>query len=111
VWGVDADGLKDQVEMADAIAGGHDKLVEKPFLALFPGCPITPLIIDSKIYKKLKYSAESGLPMIWMSGIQLGTTSPVTIAGAIASNMCEMLMGVILSQLINEGCTLAVWLC
>lgn len=107
VWGVDADGLKDQVEMADAIAGGHDKLVEKPFLALFPGCPITPLIIDSKIYKKLKYSAESGLPMIWMSGIQLGTTSPVTIAGAIASNMCEMLMGVILSQLINKGCTIA----
>ena len=42
IWGINSDNLDVQVQMADTIAGGHDKLVEKPFIALFPGCPVTP---------------------------------------------------------------------
>lgn len=107
IWGIDEDGLDDQVKIADAIAGGHDKLKEKPFIALFPGCPDTPLVINKRISRNIKYCAASGLPMIFMSGIQLGTTSPVTLAGAVASNMVEMLTGVVLSQLVREGTTIA----
>ncbi len=106
-WGIDADGLKDQVEMGAAVAGGMDKLVERPFLALFPGCPVTPLIIDAKVFEKLEYSAKSGLPLIWMSGAQLGSVAPVTIAGAAAVGSAELLSGLVLAQLINKGCTIA----
>ncbi len=106
-WGIDAAGLKDQVEMGAAVAGGMDKLVEKPFLALFPGCPVTPLIIDGKVYEKLEYSAKSGLPLIWMSGAQLGSVTPVTIAGACALGLAEMLSGLVIAQLLNRGCAIA----
>lgn len=107
IWGIDEKGLDDQVKMADAIAGGHDKLTEKPFIALFPGCPDTPLVINKRISRNIKYCAASGLPMIFMGGIQLGTTSPVTLAGAVASNMVEMFTGIVLSQLVREGTAIA----
>lgn len=107
VWGINAENLDIQVKMADAIAGGHDKLVEKPFIALFPGCPVTPLIIDAKTFQMIRYAALSGLPQIWMSGIQLGSTSPVTIAGAVASNLAEMLTGLAMAQLTRPGCAMA----
>ncbi len=106
-WGVGVDGLKGQVDMAAAVAGGKEKLIEKPFMALFPGCPVTPLIIDANIFEKLEYCAQSGLPLIWMSGAQLGSVTPVTIAGAASMGLAEMLGGIILSQLVNEGCTIA----
>lgn len=107
-WAIDKDNMDDIVKMADAIAGGHDKLVEKPFVFLFSGCPVTPLIIDEKNCKMIKYAAQSGLPQLWMGGIQLGTTSPVTIAGAIASNLTEMLSALILAQLYKEGSAIAL---
>lgn len=106
-WGIDAENLDIEVQMADAIAGGHDKLVEKPFLCLFPGCPVTPLIIDSKTFQMIKYAALSGLPQIFMSGIQLGSTSPVTIPGAVASNLSEVLTGLAMAQLTRPGCAMA----
>lgn len=106
-WGVSVDGLKEQVDMGAAVAGGHEKLIEKPFMALFPGCPVSPLIIDAKIYEKLEYSAQSGLPLIWMSGAQLGSVTPVTIAGAVSVAMAEMLGGLVLAQLVRKGCTIA----
>ncbi len=107
IWGINSDNLDVQVQMADTIAGGHDKLVEKPFIALFPGCPVTPLIIDSKTFQMIKYAALSGLPQIFMSGVQLGTTSPVTIPGAVANNLAELLTGLTLAQLTRPGCAMA----
>ena len=106
-WGVGVEGLREQVEMCSAIAGSRKDLIDKPFAALFPGCPVTPLIIPHLIYEKLEYCVQSGLPVIWMSGAQLGSVAPVTMAGALASGLAEMLAGVVLSQLIREGCSIA----
>lgn len=106
-WGVGVEGLKEQVEMCTAVAGSREKLLEKPFAALFPGCPVTPLVIPHWIYEKLEYCALSGLPVIWMSGAQLGSVAPVTMAGAIASGLAEMLAGLVLAQLLREGCAMA----
>ncbi len=106
-WGVSVDGLKEQVDMGAAVAGGREKLLEKPFMALFPGCPVTPLIIDAKIFEKLEYAAQSGLPLIWMTGAQLGSVTPVTMATAAAVGMAELFGGLVLTQLIREGCTIA----
>lgn len=105
-WGMTAKGLKTEVEMADVIAGGHDKLVEKPFVALYSGASLSPLVFPADIYEKFEYAATSGLPMIWLSGVQLGSVSLVTLPGAIASNLAEMLVGIVLSQLLNKGCVI-----
>ncbi len=105
-WGASTEGLKAQVSMADAIAGGHDKLVEKPFVAIYTGASQTPLVFPDKIYERFEYAATSGLQIIWLSGVQLGSVSLVTLAGAYAGNLAEMFTGVVLSQLLNKGCTI-----
>ena len=106
IWGIDETGLATQVKMAEIIAGGADKLVEKPFLAMFVGCPDTPLSLNERAFKSLKYAVETGLPVIWMGGGQLGSSVPVTLAGAEVVDVCDMLIGVVLSQLIRPGCPL-----
>lgn len=102
-WGLDVENFKTEVEMAAAVAGGIDKLVEKPFMAIFPGCPITPLVINEALCDKLEYTVETGLPAIWMTGPQLGSTAPVTVAGSIAMGMAEVFCGLVLSQIIKKG--------
>lgn len=102
-WGVNVQGLKDQVEMCAAVAGGIDKLREKPFLSLFPGCPVSPLIIAENEFEKIEYSIQEGFSIVWSSGAQLGTVTPVTIAGAFSLNLAEIFAGIVLAQLIKKG--------
>lgn len=103
-WGIGEYGLRTQVRMADAVAGGHDKLVEKPFVALYAGCALSPLTFDRNVYEKFEYAATSGLPIVWLSGIQLGSVSLVTMPGAFAQNLAEVFVGIVLSQILNKGC-------
>ncbi|HMM07436.1 MAG TPA: trimethylamine methyltransferase family protein [Clostridiales bacterium] len=102
-WGLDVDNFKAEVDMAAAVAGGLGQLREKPFLAIFPGCPITPLVINELLYDKLAYGIDAGLPIIWPTGPQPGSTSPVTLAGSISMGLAEVFCGLVLSQLIKEG--------
>ncbi|MDO4542420.1 MAG: trimethylamine methyltransferase family protein [Bacillota bacterium] len=106
-WGNSVEGFKEQVAMGAAVAGGLDKLVEKPFMAIFPGCPVTPLCIDGENFDKMKYAAEIGLPIIWPTGPQLGSTSPVTIAAGISVGLAEVLTGLVFSQLVKRGSAIA----
>lgn len=101
-WGVDVHGVKDELEMCAAVAGGWDKLLEKPFIAMYAGDPVTPLTIPVDAFEKLEYCAQKGIAIIWPSGAQLGSTAPVTIAGAITLGLAENLAALVLSQLINE---------
>lgn len=102
-WGVDVHGVKDELEMCAAVAGGWDKLIEKPFVAIYAGDPITPLILPEDAYEKLEFCAQKGIAVIWPSGAQLGSVAPVTIAGAIALGLAENLASLVLTQSINEG--------
>ena len=105
IWGIDKDGLADQIRIAEVIAGGHDKLIEKPFVGVFPGCPDTPLKINKREAQNMIFCAKSGLPIIWMGGGQLGTVTPVVIPGSASISAAEMLTGICLAQLVNPGCT------
>lgn len=102
-WGLDVDNFKAEVDMAAAVAGGTDKLQEKPFVAIFPGCPITPLVINEGLCDKLDYGIEAGLPIIWPTGPQLGSTAPVSVAGSISLGLAETFCGLVLSQLKKKG--------
>ena len=102
-WGNSPENFKAEVEMAAAVAGGIEKLQEKPFLAIFPGCPITPLVINEELCDKLEYGIEAGLPIIWPTGPQPGSTAPITTAGSIAMGLAEVFVGLVLSQLMKKG--------
>jgi trimethylamine--corrinoid protein Co-methyltransferase len=107
-WAVDLHGVKDIFEMCAAIAGSWENFVEKPFMAMFPGCPVTPLIIPGNEYEKMEYCVQQGVPVIIPTGAQLGAVSPTTIAGGVVLGLAEVLTFLVLSQLIKKGSVCAL---
>jgi len=101
-WTFDVDGLKEIVDMCSAVAGGLEKLQKNPFLVIY--CePTSPLTHTKEAVEKLLYLAERKLPVVYPPGIVLGGTGPMTIAGGLSQGLAETLVGLLLSQLKNEG--------
>ena len=97
-----ADGVRDVVEMASMIAGGIDKLRERPFVS-FIALIISPLKIDDHYGEFTCYLAREGLPVVVPTEPLCGNTSPVTLAANVVMHTAETLSGVVLTQLINPG--------
>ncbi len=95
-------GARDIVEMASAIVGGEERLLEKPRVVLF-NSPISPLVYETPVVDRLIYAAEKGLPQVCYSGPQAGATSPATLAGTVVQGSVESLFGLVLSQLVRPG--------
>ena len=96
------EGLKGAIDIAEQVAGGADKLRERP-IASFIVLMISPLIMDDLYSDFLIEIARKGLPVVVSSEPLAGATSPVTIAGTIAINNAETLAGITLTQLVNPG--------
>jgi trimethylamine--corrinoid protein Co-methyltransferase len=95
-------GTRRVFEMAAEVAGGMDRLRERPFLLLYPE-PISPLVYPPEVVDRILIAADLFMPQIIGPAIQLGATAPVTMAGAIAQVVAESLVGVVLSQLRRPG--------
>ncbi len=96
------DGLKAVISMAEDIAGGKEKLKERPFVS-FITLMMSPLLMEVTYTDFLIEVARRGLPLATPSEPLAGANSPVTLAGTIALNNAESLGGLILTQLINKG--------
>ncbi len=96
------DGLKSVIRMAEDIAGGPEKLKERPFVS-FITLMMSPLLMEVTYTDFLIEVAKCGLPLATPSEPLAGANSPVTLAGTITLNNAESLGGLILSQLINKG--------
>ncbi len=95
-------GHKIVYDMAAQVAGGIERLRERPFLVAYPE-PITPLVYPTEVADKLLYTAELGMPVIGGPADQAGATSPVTKAGTLVLMNAETLMGLVLAQLKRPG--------
>lgn len=95
-------GTRNVIRMAEEIAGGPQKLRERPFLS-FITCIMSPLKIDDLYGELLIRVADSGLPLAIPAEPLTGATAPVTLAGVLAGVHAETLFGVALSQLVNPG--------
>ncbi|RME48680.1 MAG: hypothetical protein D6796_05930 [Caldilineae bacterium] len=89
-------------EMAAEVAGGLERLQERPFLILYPE-PISPFVFPEEAVDRMFIAADLGLPQVPGPVAQLGATSPVTLAGAIVQVVAEGLMCVVLAQLRRAG--------
>jgi len=96
-------GMEIVFDMAEEIAGGRDKLREKPFLVAYPE-PITPLVMPDYVVGRIFLAADRFLPQMMGPAVQLGATGPVTIPAAVAHGTAESMMCVVLAQLKNPGC-------
>ena len=96
-------GMQEVVEMASMIAGGIEKLRERPFIS-FITLIISPLKIDDHYGEMTCYAAKQNLPVVVPTEPLCGSTSPVTMAGNIVLHCAESLAGVVMTQLVNKGC-------
>jgi len=96
------EGLEQVIQMAQILAGSAAQLRERPIISMI-ACTISPLKIDEKYGDFLISIARSGVPVVCPSEPLCGATSPVTIAGNVAMQTVDSLMGVMLAQLASPG--------
>lgn len=91
------------VEMATVIAGSKENLRKRPPLSSLI-CTISPLMQDKPGLEAAMTFAEVGIPVVFLSMPTMGTTAPVTQAGALAMADAENISATVLMQLMFPGC-------
>ncbi len=89
------------LEMAAAVSGGEEGLRKKPSM-LGIVTPVSPLKI-AEMNEGMIDAVKAGIPILYSPGPLMGATSPATVAGTVALTQAEVLFGVVLTQLIQEG--------
>ncbi|HHY38651.1 MAG TPA: hypothetical protein GX507_06990 [Clostridia bacterium] len=97
-----AESTRKFVEMGAAIAGGKDKLRERPIISTCT-CPNSPLELHDFSTGIIIESAKAGIPVDILSMAMSGGTAPVTLAGTLVVTNAEVLTGVVLAQLTRKG--------
>ena len=89
------------LEMAAAVSGGEEALRQNPSM-LGIVTPVSPLKIAA-MNEGIIDAVKAGIPILYSPGPLMGATSPATVAGTVALTQAEVLFGVVLTQLIQEG--------
>jgi trimethylamine--corrinoid protein Co-methyltransferase len=98
----DLQGARQVHALASMIAGGEDKLAEKPFYSIITN-PISPLTIEGNTVDILEYCTKCGVPVTCAPATIAGATGPATLAGNLAQLHAEALAGVALTQVLTPG--------
>ncbi len=107
VIGYSALGLEYVYEMGAVVAGGMDKLRERPFLIAYPEA-IAPLFFPDDVVDRIFVAADRFLPQLPGSTVQAGATGPVTLAGVLTQMTAESLIHITIAQLRKKGCPVAM---
>ncbi len=96
------ESIRAVAEMASLIAGGLERLRERPFISFI--CQlISPLRYDTETAEVLIETVRNGLPIAVGSSPVAGSTGPATLAGTMALAHAEVLSGIVLTELIHSG--------
>ena len=96
------EGVRQVWKLASLIAGGEEKLREKPFFSVITN-PVSPLTIEPNAANILSFCATHGIPVTCASAPIAGATSPATLAGTLAQMHAEVLAGVAITQAFAPG--------
>ena len=96
------DGVKQVIRMAELVAGSANALRQRPLISMVT-LSISPLRMDGQYGDLAVDIAKSGIPLVCPAEPLCGATSPVTLAGNLAIQTVDSLMGVILTQIVNPG--------
>jgi len=89
-------------EMAAAIAGGAEKLRERPTLS-YVICPVAPLRLIRDVCDIIIDGARNWVPVTPVSIVMAGGSSPMNMAGAVVTTNAEILGCLTLAQLTRKG--------
>lgn len=90
------------IDMAAAVAGGHEALREQQHILLYSE-PSSPLQQSETAVDKLLLMAEHELPVVHSPGLLMGGTAPITMASGLVMSMAEILSGLVVHQMTNPG--------
>lgn len=90
------------VRMASAVAGGADALRERPVVSSIQ-CSVSPLILEAGSTEGLMVLARAGVPVVPMSMVLLGGSSPVDLASGIVVANAENLASLCVAQAAAPG--------
>jgi trimethylamine--corrinoid protein Co-methyltransferase len=96
------EGVRQVIRMAEMVAGSAERLRERPIISMI-ACSISPLKLDKHYSDLVVAIAEAGIPLVVPAEPLCGATSPVTLAGNLAVQIVDSLMGVMLTQIVNPG--------
>ncbi|WP_299983754.1 trimethylamine methyltransferase family protein [Desulfobacula sp.] len=99
----DEKGLHDVIEMASMIAGGLEKLQERPFISTVACFAISPLKLCTQSTLIMQEANRFRIPIALSSAPMAGSTSPLTMAGTLAQLHAEQLAGITICQLTQAG--------
>jgi trimethylamine--corrinoid protein Co-methyltransferase len=100
---VNEDGLHKVIDIAAMVAGGMNKLKEKPFISMIASFAISPLKLCTQSTLIMQEAVRNRIPVALSAAPMAGSTSPVTMAGTLAQLHAEQLAGIVISQLTNPG--------
>ncbi|HCY85848.1 MAG TPA: trimethylamine methyltransferase [Desulfobacteraceae bacterium] len=99
----DEEGLRRVIDLAAMIAGGKDKLAERPFISFITSIAISPLKLCTQSTLIMQEANRNRIPVAISSAPMAGSTSPVTMAGTLAQLHAEELAGIAICQLTTPG--------
>jgi trimethylamine--corrinoid protein Co-methyltransferase len=91
-----------EIDMAAAVAGGHEALREQQHILLYSE-PSSPLQQSETAVDKLILMAEAGLPIVHSPAPLMGGTGPITMASGLALSIAEILSSIVVHQLAQPG--------
>jgi trimethylamine---corrinoid protein Co-methyltransferase len=95
--------LRDVLEMGAMIAGGMEKLRERPFLSFITSWTVSPLRYAPETVEVLTEIVRQEMPVFLSSAPQSGATSPAALAGTLVQINAEELSGLTYCQLLKPG--------
>jgi trimethylamine--corrinoid protein Co-methyltransferase len=90
------------IDMAAAVAGGFEALVEQQHILLYSE-PSSPLQQSETAVDKLLLMSESRLPIVHSPAPLMGGTAPITMASGLVLSLAEILSSLVVHQLNNPG--------
>ena len=96
------EGAGQMWEVASLVAGGEDRLREKPFVSVIVN-PISPLTIEMNTLRVLEFCVKHGIPVAFAPAPIAGATAPASLAGTLAQMHAEALAGVAIAQVLSPG--------
>jgi len=97
------DVVDDVVEMAAMIAGGPEKLQERPFISFVSSVMVSPLRLDCGAMHCVERMLERKIPVALSCAPVTGLSAPATLAGLLALAHAEQLFAIALCQSIAPG--------
>jgi trimethylamine--corrinoid protein Co-methyltransferase len=95
-------GLVDCREMAALAVGGDDVLRERPLLIVYAE-PVSPLVHPDDSIRRLLYSAEYEIPLVYSGYAAMGGTAPMSPAAVTVQLCAESLSALVVHQLKRPG--------